>query len=58
VLEWSSQPGRQYRLQRSADLNLWTDIDPPITASGATMQFIDATAPSGAGWFYRVHLLE
>lgn len=58
VLEWSSEPGRQYRLQRSADLNLWTDINPPITASGATTQFTDATTPTGAGWYYRVQLVD
>jgi hypothetical protein len=58
ALEWNSEFGRQYVVQRSHDLILWTDITSPIPASGATMQFIDATAPSGVGWFYRVHLLE
>jgi hypothetical protein len=58
VLEWNAVAGRLYRVQRSDNLNFWTDLDPLITADGSTGNFTDATPPSAAPWFYRVFLVE
>jgi hypothetical protein len=58
TLTWSAIPGQNYFLQTALDVTdtNWTDVLPPVTASGATASQTDATAGAGQK-FYRVRLL-
>jgi len=58
LLEWTTIPDRQYRVQRSDNLVTWADIDPPVTASGSTTQYIDPGAPASPHRFYRIMQIE
>jgi hypothetical protein len=51
ILEWSSVPGRSYRVQHSADLISWEDASMPVVAGGSSVQFTDALTSRK---FYRV----
>jgi hypothetical protein len=46
LLEWTAVPGRQYRVQHSADLISWTDIAPLITATNSIAWHIDSSVPA------------
>jgi uncharacterized repeat protein (TIGR03803 family) len=57
VLTWSTTPGRSYQLQTKLDLvsGPWTNLGPPATATGASLQ---TTVPIGpAHQLYRVAML-
>ncbi len=54
-LTWSGETGQKYQMQWNASLNPagWTNLDPPVTASGPTINGTDVS-PAGNHRFYRV----
>jgi uncharacterized repeat protein (TIGR03803 family) len=56
VLKWSAVSGLTYQLQSSSDLQNWTDLHNPITASSSTVSTTDAMLP-GSSRYYRVVLV-
>jgi hypothetical protein len=52
-VEFTSSPGRLYVLERSENLEAWTEVTPPTPGSGQTAVLVDTNAPAGQA-FYRV----
>lgn len=57
TLQWSSYPGKTYRVQRSANLISWSNLGGTITASGYTSSITDPVG-SNLQRFYRVLLID
>ena len=59
TLEWSSTPGKTYRIWRSDDLATWTPVsgDIPADAQTATTKWAISIAPGERRAYYRVELL-
>jgi hypothetical protein len=57
TIQWQSGIGSTYRVQRSADLINWSDLNPAITATAVTSSFTD-TAATGPQRLYRVVLIN
>ena len=56
-LTWQSVEGRRYKIERSSDLETWSDVG-EVTADEATTTYIDLNAgPNGIRTFYRATLL-
>ncbi|WP_193213376.1 vanadium-dependent haloperoxidase [Luteolibacter marinus] len=53
VLEWNSQPGLWYRIERCEGLNGWQEIAGPIQATEPTSRWTDSAA-TGPCLFYRI----
>ena len=53
-LTWTSDKGLRYRVQRSLDLQTWTDVPGDITATGTTSTATMAEALGINRLFYRV----
>jgi hypothetical protein len=52
VMEWDSTEGNVYRVQASADLVHWSNLDPSVTGSGSTMEFrVSASLVEGRRFF-------
>lgn len=49
----SGSPGGSFALERSADLQTWTNVPPVLVGAGATTEATD-TPPAGGRWYYRV----
>lgn len=59
VLEWTSQPGRIYRVERSVELKMWqmlADDYPAGGAAGSTVVYTDATPLDRTGYYRVVEL--
>jgi len=58
TLTWSAIAGKSYRIQYKHDLNesAWSDLGPPLTASGPTAMMMDT--PGTSQRFYRISLVE
>lgn len=52
-LEWNTVRGFRYAVQRSGDLQQWTDLSAPLAAYSQRAEFSDAASP-GLPRFYRV----
>ena len=60
TLSWTSSPGLSYQVQRAQRLDdptAWSDLNPPVTASGPISEFTDTSRPPTSRSFYRVRLL-
>jgi hypothetical protein len=59
-LTWTAIPGKRYRVQFKTALanGPWTNLDPEVTAPGATATFEDITVPGFTQRFYRVVLVD
>jgi len=57
TIQWTSYPGKTYRVQRTTDLVSWSNLGSTITASGSTASITD---PVGGNQqrFYRVLLID
>ena len=56
-LRWETVEGRRYQIERSTDLNAWTDVE-TVTATGMVTVFADADAdPDSPGHYYRIRPL-
>ena len=49
-LNWASQPGLRYQVQRSSDLKTWTNLGAPRSTVGAS-DFIGVELAGSAGFF-------
>lgn len=58
-LTWASVPGKTYQVETSQSLlsNQWSDIGPPVTATGATSGLIVPLVPGDERRFYRVRVV-
>lgn len=56
-LEWTSLPGRTYRIDRSANLVSWTEDIGRVTATGPLSVFVDTNTSAFTSRFWRVVLL-
>lgn len=60
TIEWSSVPGKTYRVQYKnslADAG-WNDLPGDVTATGATVTKIDSTAAGTIHRYYRVQVVQ
>jgi hypothetical protein len=57
TVQWSSHPGRTYRVQRTTDLVSWTNLGSDIAAAASTTSTIDAVEGDQQR-FYRVLLVD
>jgi hypothetical protein len=54
-ISWPGKAGRNYRVQCSSDLKIWTDISPSLSGTTATMGY-DAAPPVTGKCFLRVRV--
>ena len=57
TLRWASQTGRDYKLQRSADMVTWEDVA-VVRATGEEAELTDSQSQTTLRRFWRVALLE
>ena len=56
TIEWPSQPGTSFKIERSINLSTWTELLPaPVTGAGSTTTYTDPAPPAGKA-FYKVTL--
>lgn len=53
-MQWLSETGRSYQIQKSNDLSVWTNEGNPITGTGSTMEMV--VPREGPKTFYRIQV--
>ena len=57
TITWNSIAGRTYFVERSTDLQVWDEIDDPLSTSGSS-EYTDTNVPESDQVYYRVMTLE
>lgn len=56
TITWQSIAGKAYTIEKSTNLQTWTALPQPVTATGTTASFTESIGGAGSKLFYRVRV--